>query len=96
MDDTEDQARPQEEVSSQTDNNIIINIRELKSHPLENIIVNLNEPTRTRSHFRIIDEMNSLALVSQIEPKNTDVALTDESWINAMHEELYQFERNKV
>ena len=79
VDDTEDQARPQGEVSSQTENNTIINVRELKSHPLENIIKNLNEPTRTRSHFRIIDEMNSLALVSQIEPKNTDIALIDES-----------------
>ena len=95
-DDTEEPARPQGEVSSQTSNNLIINICELKSHLLENIIENLNEPTRTRSHFRIIEEMNSLALVSQIEPKNTEIALTDESWINAMHEDLHQFERNKV
>ena len=79
VDDTEDQARPQGEVSSQTCNNSIINIRELKNHPLENVIENLNEPTRTRSHFRIIQEMNSLALVSQIEPKNTEITLTDES-----------------
>ena len=64
VDDIENQARPLGEVSSQTENNTIINVRELKSHPLENIIGNLNEPTRTRSHFRIIDEMNSLALVS--------------------------------
>ena len=79
VDDTETLAQSQGEVSSQTKNNTIINVRELKSHPLENIIENLNEPIRTRSHFRIIDEMNSLALVSQIEPKNTDIVLTDES-----------------
>ena len=95
-DDTEEPARPQGEVSSQTGNNLIINVRELKSHPLENVIGNLNEPTRTRSHFRIIEQMNSLALVSQIELKNTEITLTDESWINAMHEELHQFELNKV
>ena len=62
----------------------------------DKIIRNLNKPIRTRSHFRIIEEMNSLALVSQIEPKNTAIALTDESWINVLHEELHQFERNKV
>ena len=78
-DDTEELARPQGEVSSQTGNNPIINICEFKYHPLENVIKNLNEPIRIRSHFRIIKEMNSLALVSQIEPKNTEIALTDES-----------------
>ena len=78
-DDTEERARPQGEVSSHTGNNSIINIRELKSHPLENVIENLHEPSRTRSHFRIIEEMNSLALVYQVEPKNTEIALTDES-----------------
>ena len=93
---TEERARPQGEVSSHTGNNSIINIHELKSHLLENIIKNLNETIRTRSHFRIIEEMNSLALVSQLEPKNTENVLTDESWINTMHEELHQFERNKV
>ena len=68
---TEERARLQGEVSSHIGNNSIINIRELKSHPLENIIRNLNDPTRIRSHFRIIEEMHSLALVSQLEPKNT-------------------------
>ena len=95
-DDTEERARPQGEVSSHTGINSIKNIHEFKSHPLDNVIRNLYEPTRTRSHFRIIEEINSLALVSQIEPKNTESAFTDESWINAMHEELHQFERNKV
>ena len=40
--------------------------------------------------------MNSLTLVSQVEPKDTESALNDESWVNAMHEELHQFEKNKV
>lgn len=34
--------------------------------------------------------------VSTIEPKNVKEVLTDEFWVNAMHEDLNQFERNKV
>jgi hypothetical protein len=33
---------------------------------------------------------------SSIEPKNITEALKDENWINAMHDELNQFERNDV
>nr|ABA98847.1 retrotransposon protein, putative, unclassified [Oryza sativa Japonica Group] len=36
------------------------------------------------------------AFVASFEPKDMLHALTDESWINAMHEELENFERNKV
>lgn len=38
----------------------------------------------------------SVALISQIEPKKIDEALSDESWMKAMQEELNQFERNQV
>jgi glycine cleavage system H lipoate-binding protein len=37
-----------------------------------------------------------MAFLSQIEPKNINKAIEDESWILAMQEELNQFERNKV
>ena len=35
VDDSEKQAQPLGEVSSQTENHTIINVRELKSHPLK-------------------------------------------------------------
>jgi len=37
-----------------------------------------------------------MALVSQVEPKNVEDALKNESWINAMLKKLNQFERNNV
>ena len=37
-----------------------------------------------------------MAFHSQIEPKNINETIEDESWILAMQEELNQFERNKV
>ncbi|XP_016460045.1 putative mitochondrial protein AtMg00820 [Nicotiana tabacum] len=37
-----------------------------------------------------------LAFLSQIERKTIKKKLNDDDWINAMQEELHQFERNKV
>ena len=37
-----------------------------------------------------------MCYVSSFEPKNINEALVDDSWINAMHEELEQSERNSV
>jgi hypothetical protein len=64
------------------------------SHPEELIIGNKNSPRKTRSSFR--DEESLFGLVSLIEPKTTDEALSDDAWIVAMEEELNQFQRNDV
>ena len=63
---------------------------------MDNVTGRLHEPPRTRSHFRVIQEMDSLVLVSQIELNNVEIALKDDFWVNAMYKELHQFERNKV
>ena len=57
---------------------------------------------QTRSITRAVNnkEIEHLALlsvfISQIEPKKINEALQDADWIEAMEEELEQFERNKV
>ena len=34
--------------------------------------------------------------LSQVEPAKVEDALQDESWVEAMHDELHQFQRNDV
>ena len=38
----------------------------------------------------------NVAFTYQIEPRKADEALLEVEWVNAMHDELEQFERNKV
>ncbi len=66
-----------------------------RRHPPEHIISNLGERT-TRSKVTTHDVCANSAFIASFEPKDVLHALTDESWINAMHEELENFERNKV
>ena len=68
------------------------------NHPPDLII---GEPTtgiKTRSSFN--KDLCALCIhsdfISEIEPKNIDIALGEESWVMAMHEELNQFVRNNV
>ncbi|GJU75713.1 retrovirus-related pol polyprotein from transposon TNT 1-94 [Tanacetum coccineum] len=75
------------------ENNEIINIKESKSHPLDNVIGNLNQRT-LRSQAQ--DKSNFFCFLSTIEPKNVNEALKDESWVMAMQEELNQFISNDV
>ena len=59
---------------------------------------NLNELT-LRKH--IVDKCVSnfvsySCYLSQVEPTKVEEALQDESWVEAMHDELLQFQRNDV
>ncbi|GJR84755.1 retrovirus-related pol polyprotein from transposon TNT 1-94 [Tanacetum coccineum] len=74
-------------VDKSLENNEIINIKESKSHPLENVIGNLNQRTlRSQAQYK----NNFFCFLSTIEPKNINEALKDESRVIAMQEELNQ------
>ncbi|GJT64138.1 retrovirus-related pol polyprotein from transposon TNT 1-94 [Tanacetum coccineum] len=60
----------------------IVNIKESRNHPLENVIGNLNQRT-LRSQAQ--NQSNFFCFISTIEPKNVNEALGDESWIVAMN-----------
>lgn len=80
--------------ASQGNNELERGWRYVHSHPKDQIIGDLSQGIRTKSSFR--DAYNNLAFVSKIEPKCYDEAKNDIDWINAMHDELNQFERNNV
>ncbi|GKA63771.1 retrovirus-related pol polyprotein from transposon TNT 1-94 [Tanacetum coccineum] len=60
----------------------IVNIKESRNHPLENVIGNLNQRT-LRSQAQ--NQGNFFCFISTIEPKNVNEALGDESWIVTMN-----------
>ncbi|GJZ53277.1 retrovirus-related pol polyprotein from transposon TNT 1-94 [Tanacetum coccineum] len=66
----------------------IVNTKESRNHPLENVIGNLNQRT-LRSQAQ--NQSNFFCFISTIEPNNVNGALTDDSWIVSMQEELNQF-----
>ncbi|KAK2429756.1 putative mitochondrial protein [Trifolium repens] len=68
-------------------------VRVQKNHPKDLIIGNPEQGITTR---RTNDVIANSCFVSMFEPKNVKEALTDEAWIEAMQEELNQFERSEV
>jgi hypothetical protein len=64
-------------------------------HPPSRIIGDINERT-TRSRSRNASHFAHLAFVATFEPKDIGHTLSDLNWVNAMHEELENFERNHV
>ncbi|GJT31289.1 retrovirus-related pol polyprotein from transposon TNT 1-94 [Tanacetum coccineum] len=71
----------------------VVNIKESRNHPLENVIGNLNQRT-LRSQAQ--NQSNFFCFISTIEPKNVNEALRDESWTIVMQEDLNQFIANDV
>jgi hypothetical protein len=64
-------------------------------HPPSRIICDINERT-TLSRSRNVSHFAHSAFVATFEPKDIRDALSDPNWVNAMHEELENFERNQV
>nr|GEV89600.1 hypothetical protein [Tanacetum cinerariifolium]GEV91898.1 hypothetical protein [Tanacetum cinerariifolium] len=67
-----------------------------KDHPLEQVCGNPSMPVQTRRQLSTDPEMCMFALtVSTAEPINIKEAMADHAWIEAMQEELHQFDRLK-
>nr|AAV31277.1 putative polyprotein [Oryza sativa Japonica Group] len=65
-----------------------------KDHPIDQVLGDISKGVQTRSRVTSICEHYSF--VSCLERKHVDEALCDPDWMNAMHEELKNFARNKV
>ena len=68
------------------------------NHPPEVIVGNMNELTlRKRTVDKCVTNFVSYSCyLSQVEPTKVEDAPQDESWVEAMHDELLQLERNDV
>jgi hypothetical protein len=64
-------------------------------HPASRIIGDMNERT-TWSRVRNNPHFAHAAFVATFEPKDIGHALSDHNWVNSMHEELENFERDQV
>jgi hypothetical protein len=67
-----------------------------KTHPRQQIIGNLNERVTRFSRLAHLSCFINTLFVALFEPRDVGHALSDSSWVNAMHEELENFERNQV
>jgi hypothetical protein len=67
-----------------------------KTHPPQQIIGNLNERVTRSSMSAHLSCFTNILFVALFELRDVGQALSDLSWVNVMHEELYNFERNQV
>jgi hypothetical protein len=67
-----------------------------KAHPPQQIIGHLNERVTRSTRSAYLSYFINTPFVTLFEPKDAGHALSDSSWVNPMHEELENFERNQV
>jgi hypothetical protein len=67
-----------------------------KAHPPQQIINNLNERVTCSSRSAHLSCFSNTLFVALFEPRDVGHALSDSSWVIAMHKELENFERNQV
>ena len=65
-----------------------------RRHPPQQMLGDLNERV-TRSKVISIAGFAHSAFVASFEPKDVGHTLSDSNWVNVMHEELENFERNQ-
>jgi hypothetical protein len=65
-----------------------------KAHPPQQIIGNLNEKVTCSSRLAHLSYFSNTLFVALFEPQDLGHSLSDSSWVNAMYEELENFERN--
>ncbi|GKE47251.1 integrase, catalytic region, zinc finger, CCHC-type containing protein, partial [Tanacetum coccineum] len=70
---------------------------ETKDHPIENVIGDPSRSVSIRKQLKT-DAMWCYfsAFLTSVEPKNFKQAMTEPSWIDAIQEEIHEFERLKV
>ncbi|KAJ9541842.1 hypothetical protein OSB04_028348 [Centaurea solstitialis] len=73
--------------------NLACAIKWTKDHPQTQIIGDLTEGVKTRAN---VNYCLFACFISKIEPKKVTEALADPFWVEAMQDELFQFERNNV
>ncbi|GJW00353.1 hypothetical protein Tco_1555604 [Tanacetum coccineum] len=71
--------------------------RWIKDHPLEQVRRNPSKPLQTRRQLATDPELCMFSLtVSIAKPKNIKEAMADSAWIEAMQDELHQFDKLQV
>jgi hypothetical protein len=67
-----------------------------KAHPPQRIIGNLNEMVTRFSRSAYLSFFSNTLFIALFEPRDVGHDLSNSSWVNAMHEELDNFERNQI